>query len=269
MNFILDQIVAHKRGELAVKKQAFPIRVLQQMPAFSRACLSLKQALLQPTSSGIIAEHKRKSPSKGYFASTLPLEQIITGYVAHGAAALSVLTDMAFFGGSPEDLLMARAHAPIPVLRKDFIVDPYQVYEAKAMGADVILLIAECLDHESIRSLSALAHELGLEVLMEVHSREQLNKLSPHIDLVGINNRDLKTFHVHLDRSFELVSQVPAGIPVIAESGIHNPHTITSLREAGCKGFLIGERFMHQPDPVQAFQDFMAQLKQTVPDAHR
>lgn len=268
MTFILDQIIAHKRRELAVKKQALPLEVLQQMPACTRPCYSLKQALLQPASSGIIAEHKRKSPSKGYFASALPLEQIVAGYAQYGAAAMSILTDMTFFGGASEDLLVARAQTSIPLLRKDFIIDAYQVYEARAMGADVILLIAECLEKHEIQSLSALAHELGMEVLMEVHSREQLDKLSSHIDLVGINNRDLRTFEVHLDRSFELVREISPAIPVVAESGIHHPQIIAALREAGCKGFLIGERFMHQPDPVSAFREFMQQLSQNPTHAH-
>jgi indole-3-glycerol phosphate synthase len=268
MTYILDQIIAHKRREVAVKKQAIPLEMLQQLPAFIRPCYSLKQALLQPGSTGIIAEHKRKSPSKGYFVSTLTLEQIITGYLQHGAAAMSILTDMTFFGGAAEDLLMARANAAIPLLRKDFIMDAYQVYEAKAMGADVILLIAECLEKDEIQSLSALAHELGMEVLMEVHSHEQLHKLSSNIDLVGINNRDLRTFEVHLDRSFTLVREISPAIPVIAESGIHSPQIIAALREAGCKGFLIGERFMHQPDPVIAFREFMQQLSQNPSHAH-
>ncbi|SFV33967.1 indole-3-glycerol phosphate synthase TrpC [Thermoflavifilum thermophilum] len=267
MAFILDTIIAHKHRELAIKQQAFPLAVLQQIPAFKRTCFSLKQALLRPFSSGIIAEHKRKSPSKGYFASTRTLEQIVTGYAQHGAAALSILTDMTFFGGSGEDLMMARAQVSIPLLRKDFIIDPYQVYEAKALGADVILLIAECLDKKTIQSLSALAHELGLEVLMEVHSREQLDKWCADVDLIGINNRDLRTFEVDLNRSFELVQCAPPGTPVIAESGIHDPQIIASLRQAGCKGFLIGERFMHQPDPVQAFQSFILQLQQTATHA--
>ncbi|MCL6523198.1 MAG: indole-3-glycerol phosphate synthase TrpC [Thermoflavifilum sp.] len=261
MASILPRIVAQKRIEIARKKLALPLEVIQRMPFMSRQGLSLRKALLSPGASGIIAEHKRKSPSKGFFASTLSLEEIVAGYAHEGATGLSILTDVHFFGGTLEDLLAARNCASLPILRKDFIVDPYQLYEAKAFGADVVLLIAECLQAEEVKKLSQLAHKLGMEVLMEIHHREQLDKLCDEIDMVGINNRDLNTFQVDVNRSFELVSLVPPEKPVIAESGIHDPQLITALREAGCKGFLIGERFMHQPNPVQAFQHFTTQLK--------
>ena len=254
---ILDTIIAYKKREVEAAKKAVPIAVLERSPLFERKTFSLKRSLTERT--GIIAEFKRKSPSKGVFLEGADAASITAAYTRWGASGLSVLTDGPSFGGSPEDLAGARQN-PIPILRKDFMIDEYQVMEAKAMGADVILLIAACLTPERVRILGALARSLGMEVLLELHTEVELGHVCGEADLVGINNRDLKTFQVDIERSLRLADTLPADLPKVAESGISDPATIRLLRTHGFSGFLIGETFMREPDPGLAFQTFAAQL---------
>lgn len=257
---ILDTIIAYKKGEVAASKAAVSARELEKAPLFARKTLSLKRSLNDPALTGIIAEFKRRSPSKGVFLEGADAKAITTAYTRGGASALSVLTDAHFFGGSPADLAQAREN-DIPILRKDFMIDEYQVTEAKAMGADVILLIAACLSPGRVRALGALARSLNMEVLLELHTESELDHVCPEIDLVGINNRDLKTFEVDIARSLALADRLPKDLPKVAESGISQPDTIQNMRAHGFTGFLIGETFMREPDPGSAFATFAAQLK--------
>ena len=256
---ILDKIVARKQEELIQRKALLSLEQLQAMPLFNRTCFSTKAFLADPNRTGIIAEFKRQSPSKGVINGSANVVEV-TGAYAQWASAVSVLTDTDFFGGRTEDLMAARVH-DIPLLRKDFIIDPYQVYEAKAMGADLILLIAACLDKEQVRQLAVLAHSLGLEILLEIHDASELGHICEEVDLVGVNNRNLKTFEVSIQTSLDLIGQIPTDKPAIAESGISNVDTIVTLRSAGFKGFLIGENFMKEANPSIAFADFVNQLK--------
>ncbi|TDX00946.1 indole-3-glycerol phosphate synthase TrpC [Dinghuibacter silviterrae] len=261
---ILDTIVAHKATEVEAAKKAVSEQTLQNSPLFGQTTYSLKKFLADPTRTGIIAEFKRRSPSKGVFLEGADVAAITTAYTEAGASGLSILTDEKFFGGSKQDLAEARKNA-IPILRKDFMIDEYQVLEAKAMGADVILLIAACLTPARVKTLGALAKSLGLEVLLELHTEEELGHVCAEVDLVGINNRDLKTFQVDIARSLALADRLPAELPRIAESGISNPATIQEMRAHGFTGFLIGETFMKDKDPGAAFRNFVQQLN---PHAH-
>ena len=264
---ILEQIIETKREELKFEKKR-----------------SLKQALLA-SETGIIAEFKRKSPSKGWIHADAVPEQVVPAYAASGAAALSILTDEPYFGGSLDFIRRVRPLVDIPILRKDFIIDPYQLYEAREAGADAVLLIAACLSREACAALLAEAHRLGLEVLLEVHSPEELDYISPDVDVVGVNNRHLGSFVTDVQTSFDLapllltraarnyfsdkfaekpISAPPSTTPthatgpiLISESGISDPTTVRALREAGYRGFLMGENFMKQPDPGAALADFI------------
>lgn len=256
---ILDKIVAHKKEEVEIRKMMLPETELKDSLYFHRPCFSLKQNLLSENTTGIIAEFKRRSPSKGYINQDAGVVPVTTAYTQHGAAGLSILTDHEFFGGNNEDLVAARKNN-IPLLRKDFIIDPYQLTEAKAIGADVILLIAACLTTNEVQELSAYAKQLGLEVLLELHEENELGHICKEVDMVGINNRDLKTFTVDIQQSVLLSKMVPADKIKIAESGISDAATITLFREAGYKGFLIGENFMKETDPGKAFEHFMQSL---------
>ncbi|WP_343701807.1 indole-3-glycerol phosphate synthase TrpC [Chitinophaga sp.] len=262
MKDILAEITAHKVKEVAERKKVRSVEELQRSAAFSRDALSLRSFLKQPHRTGIIAEFKRKSPSKGIINDTAAVQEVTAAYARNGASGLSVLTDQQFFGGSMDDLQQARAVNNIPILRKDFVIDEYQVVEAKAIGADVVLLIAECLTAEEVKHLAAFAHNLGLEVLLEVHSGDQLEKITPHTHLIGINNRNLKTFQVDIHRSMELLKQIPAEYSKVAESGMDDPATIVTLKQAGFDGFLIGEHFMKAEDPGNAFEQFSRSLKE-------
>lgn len=254
---ILEEIVAWKKQEVAERKQKVPVRELEQAIYFSRENYSLRAFLLDPVGTGIIAEFKRKSPSKGIFNAVAKPEIIAGAYAHYGASGLSILTDEKYFAGSSDDLRAARAACNIPILRKDFMIDEYQVIEAKAMGADVILLIAACLTKEQVGQLAFFARSLGLEVLLEIHSGEELEKLSPAVTIVGVNNRNLATFKVDINRSIALAEQIPDEFVKIAESGISSPETILELRRAGFRGFLIGENFMKEKDPGEAFRLFV------------
>ena len=261
---ILDKIIAHKRIEVAENKLNAPVEQLEKKEFFSRKVISLNKSLLDQTSTGIIAEFKRQSPSRGVINGTADVAEVTAAYAANGAAALSVLTDKNFFGGSNADLEKARINN-VPILRKDFIIDEYQVVEAKAIGADVILLIAACLSPGEVKRLAAFAKTLGLEVLLEVHNQEELAHVCDECDVVGVNNRDLKYFTVDINRSLELSEKIPADKVKISESGITDTVTIHRLRSAGFKGFLIGENFMRDPDPAVAFASFVKHLKTLSP----
>lgn len=261
---ILEKITQHKRTEVTNKKSLYPTKLLEQSIYFNTPAVSLKKYLLRPDKSGIIAEFKRHSPSKGDINPYAKVEEVSIGYMQAGASALSVLTDEQFFKGDNKDLTEARKFNFCPILRKDFVVDEYQIIEAKSIGADAILLIAECLEKEEIARFAKLAKNLGLEVLMEVHSKDQLSKISPDLDLIGVNNRNLKTFEVSTQTSIDLFDHIPADFVRISESGISEPSTILKLKDVGFQGFLIGERFMATANPGRACQEFIGQLEVAV-----
>lgn len=254
---ILETIIAHKRKEVEERKGAVPVKELERNGFFFRPTLSPERFIRERT--GIIAEFKRRSPSKGVINDTVSIADVTRGYTEGGASCLSVLTDGPFFGGCPEDLVVARVNA-IPILRKDFVVDEYQIVEARSMGADMILLIAACLSPAEVKRLAQFAVSLDLEPLLELHAEEELEHICDATKLVGVNNRDLKTFTVDVERSIRLSRRLPAGRLLIAESGIDNVETIRYMREAGFEGFLMGEYFMKQPDPAIAFASFVKQL---------
>jgi indole-3-glycerol phosphate synthase len=257
---ILEKIVAKKRIEVEERKQRTDMSGLETLEHFNRDTLSLKTFLSDDTRTGIIAEYKRKSPSKGIINDRAGVEEVTSAYANNGASGISVLTDTEFFGGSLDDLTRARMNN-VPLLRKDFMIDEYQVYEAKAYGADVILLIAACLSPAVVQTLAACAKNIGLEVLLEIHNEEELEHICDEVDLVGVNNRNLKTFEVDIQTSLDLVDKIPLSKLRVAESGISDVETIVSLKRAGFNGFLIGENFMKQADPAIAFADFVKQLK--------
>lgn len=254
---ILDTIVAHKRTEIARQEEVVSLDFLMRQldldtPGPAR---SLKQALT--ASPGILAEFKRRSPSKGWIAPQADPAVVVPGYEQAGAAGISVLTDQEFFGGSLDDLQTVRPLTTLPVLRKDFIIAPYQLYQAKRVGADVVLLIAAALTVDECKHLSALAHRLGLEVLLEIHDERELDYLNECVDLLGVNNRNLGTFHTDVENSFRLARKLPRELVWVSESGISQPETIGQLRDAGFSGFLMGERFMKTASPEQALSDFL------------
>ncbi len=258
---ILDQIIADKRSEVLLKKSIIPITQWEQSVLFGRECTSLATAL-RTSDTGIIAEHKRRSPSKGTIHQGTNVAQVAKGYEDAGACGISVLTDLKYFGGALEDLLLARAAAALPLLRKEFIIDEYQVVEAKAHGADVILLIAAVLTRNDIKTLSELAKSLGMEVLLEVHNQEELeNAIMPGLDMLGVNNRDLKTFEVRLDTSTTLSEQIPDDFVKVSESGISSIAAINELKAFGFQGFLIGENFMKTAHPGKSAAEFIQKLR--------
>lgn len=258
---ILDKITDYKRKEVAAKKEAIPVRLLEKFPLFSKETKSLAAAL-RISNTGIIAEHKRRSPSKSVINDNVLLHEVVSGYEKAGASGISVLTDSNFFGGSLDDLLLAEKTVSIPILRKEFIVDPYQIYEAKAYGADAILLIAACLSAEELKQLSHLAKKLKLDVLLEVHDLEELQKsLLPNVDMIGVNNRNLKNFKVNIDISKKLSKEIPADFVKISESGISDVATIQDLKTYGFEGFLIGENFMKTENPGETAKQFIKNLR--------
>ena len=258
---ILDRIVADKKIEVAQKKKLFPVSYYEGSPLFDRPRNSLS-LLLRQSKSGIIAEHKRRSPSKQNINSSLSVSEVAIGYEAAGVCGMSVLTDGKYFGGSIEDLNLVRASTKFPLLRKEFIVDEYQVIEAKAHGADLILLIASILTRAEIQQLSSAAQKMDLDVLLEVHKQEELEKsLMPTLDLLGVNNRDLGTFEVSLETSHYLASKIPDDFVKVSESGISKVETIRELKAFGYQGFLVGENFMKTNNPGAAAQSFIKQLE--------
>lgn len=256
---ILETIVAQKKKEVEEKRATTSIDAL--MKNVSGNSYSLKDSLNASRSAGIIAEFKRKSPSKGWIHEHINATEVVPAYEANGAAAASILTDKNFFGGDLEDLKSARHQTKIPLLRKDFMIDEYQLYEAKSFGADVILLIAACLSKQQTKELAKKAKELQLEVLLEIHSEKELDYVCDEVDVIGINNRNLETFKTDVQTSVELIKKIHFDKPLISESGIDNIETILQLRDLGFKGFLIGEYFMKQQNPAIAFADFMKTLQ--------
>ena len=254
---ILQKIVKHKIEEVNQHKSLYPIALLEKSIYYKSPALSMSNYIQRDDKSGIIAEFKRRSPSKPEINVYADVESVTIGYMQGGASGLSVLTDNHFFGGSNKDLSTARKFNFCPILRKDFIIDEYQVYEARSIGADIILLIAEILSKEQVTTLSSLAQSLGMEVLMELHSSDQLNKVCDTIDIIGINNRNLKTFKTDIQFSIDLFQKLPGDFTKISESGIHHVSQILQLREVGYDGFLIGEQFMVHDEPGKACKDFV------------
>ncbi|MEM9981995.1 MAG: indole-3-glycerol phosphate synthase TrpC [Bacteroidota bacterium] len=264
MTNILEEIIAHKRKEVAAQQEQLPVEALEQEEGFEKATRSLCSHLQLPHASGIIAEFKRKSPSKGFINQKAVAREVAEMYAYANATAISVLTDQQFFGGSTDDFKQARAVQECPMLRKEFIIEEYQIVEAKAIGADAILLIAACLPPDKLKALARFAKSLHLEVLLEVHSEQELEtSLNEYVDLVGVNNRDLTTFKVDLQHSLKMVNRIPKEIVKISESGIKTPEDVVLLRQAGYKGFLMGEIFMKAPAPGQACKAFINQLQIT------
>ncbi|HKK41540.1 MAG TPA: indole-3-glycerol phosphate synthase TrpC [Bacteroidales bacterium] len=259
MNILAD-IIANKIEEVKLVSERIPLADLKRKDYFSRSPVSLSDYLLDTNKSGIIAEYKRKSPSKGEINKAATVAEVTQGYSRSGASALSVLTDNKYFGGSLSDLSEARKYNNLPLLRKDFIISEYQVFESKAIGADAVLLIAAVLESNRLRDLARLAQSLGLEVLMEIHNATELEKVNGYVDIIGVNNRNLDTFIVDLNTSIELAKIIPGDFIRISESGISSPESIALLRKSGYKGFLIGERFMTSDDPVKAFSDFVKSI---------
>jgi indole-3-glycerol phosphate synthase len=239
---------------------------LEATSSFNRTPFSLAESLQKGSRTGIIAEFKRRSPSKGIINETASVIDVTTAYAENGASGVSVLTDEKFFGGSNEDLIEARINN-VPMLRKDFIIDEYQVAEAKSIGADVILLIAACLTPGEVERLSRFAKSLGLEVLLELYDEREVGHICEQTQLVGINNRNLKTFEVNIEQSLKMAERIPTDKIKIAESGIDTVDDVVLFRENGFKGFLIGEMFMKHPDPAIAFAEFANALRIMPPKA--
>jgi len=258
---ILDKIVTEKVKDLEIRKSITPVKILEHSIYFNMPCVSMTESIVNPAKSGIIAEFKRRSPSKGLINNTADVEQTTIGYIEAGASALSVLTDEQFFGGSSADLFTARKVNSAPILRKDFTIDGYQIIEAKSIGADAILLIAAILDKQKVKDFSALAHRLGLQVLLEIHNAEELSVLSENIDLIGVNNRNLKDFSVNIQTSINLSEKIPPEFVKISESGISKAENIIELKKYGYKGFLMGENFMKAQNPAKACSQFIVQLQ--------
>jgi len=263
---ILDKIIEYKKSEIEKRKAKMRISELEKSFYFNKKTLSLKESLWKGERTGIITEFKRCSPSKGIINDKVDVVDVTTSYTENGASALSVLTDENFFGGSNEDLIEARINE-IPILRKDFIIDEFQITEAKSIGADLVLLIAACLAAAEVKRLAAFAKSLGLEVLLELHDEKELEHICDEVDLVGINNRNLKTFEVDIERSLQMAEKIPADKIKIAESGINSVEDILLFRQNGFRGFLIGELFMKEADPGVAFEEFVNALKLAPPHA--
>ncbi|MGB5190838.1 indole-3-glycerol phosphate synthase TrpC [Robiginitalea sp.] len=259
---ILEKIIQDKKKEVQLRKAMLPASKLEGFGLFDRQTVSLKNTLkAQPI--GIIAEHKRRSPSRAVINQDCSVSDIVEGYAAAGAGGISILTDGKYFGGSLDDLLLARASTALPLLRKEFIIDPYQILEARAYGADAVLLIAAVLSKEALKSLCASAHALDLEVLLEVHSRAELEfSLDAGADLIGVNNRNLKTFEVSLEISRELSGLIPEAVGKISESGLKTPDQIRELKKLGFDGFLMGETFMKTAQPGKALGDFLKKTRE-------
>ena len=257
---ILATIVAQKFIEVAARKRQISIAQLELMPLFAQKSFSLKSNLLDPSKTNIIAEFKRKSPSKGVINDSTSVLEVTNAYAQFGAAGISVLTDKDFFGGGLDDLAIAVKNE-VPVLRKEFIIDEFQIIEAKAYGASVILLIASCLTPAVTELLAGTAKELGMEVLLELHDETELGHICDEVDFVGINNRSLKSFEVNIEHSLQLRSQLPKSKLSIAESGIYDLATYQLLKQEGFDGFLMGEYFMKQASPAKAFEAFASAIK--------
>lgn len=259
---ILDEIIANTKKEVAERKQLVSIADLEKSVLYDRELLSLSEYITRSDKSGIIAEIKKQSPSKGVINDKVSVEEVGEGYCKAGASAISVLTDLKYFGGKNEYLTSVRSVVDIPILRKDFIVDEFQLVEARAIGADVILLIAAALEHQELFRLAKFAKSIGLSVLMEVHNQEELERsVCEDLDVIGVNNRNLKTFNVSVETSIELSEQIPSDFVKISESGLKDAATIHRLKDAGYQGFLIGETFMKTADPSKALAEFIQDIE--------
>lgn len=259
---ILDKIVLRKKQEVAQAKRKVSIKELERAKGFARQPYVLKDFLLDPRRTGIISEFKRRSPSKGLINGSADVAEVTKAYNNAGASAISVLTDADFFQGNSDDLIRARTVNDIPILRKDFIIDEYQILEARAWGADVILLIAAILTPQKVVDFGKLAQSLNLNVLLEAHNLAELEQcICPYLNAIGVNNRNLATFETNIQTSFDLVNHIPNDFLKISESAISNPNIIKDLRQAGFNGFLIGETFMKTSDPGKAIKDFAAKIK--------
>lgn len=255
---ILDKIIDRKKQEVAEAKSKISVSQLKDSELFRRPTFSLKETI--KTKSGIITEFKRQSPSKGIINDKVSPLEVVSQYEKFGASAVSILTDQDFFGGSFDDILSVRNNINIPILRKDFMIDEYQFYEAKSIGADTILLIASCLSPTQVSEFTELAHALDLEVLLEIHSEDELIHINKDVDFVGINNRNLKDFKVDLQHSVDLKNQLPNNIFTIAESGIYNEEDFRFLKEKEFDGFLMGEYFMKNENPGEKFYEFISNV---------
>ncbi|MFO7827090.1 MAG: indole-3-glycerol phosphate synthase TrpC [Bacteroidales bacterium] len=258
---ILSKIINHKKDEVSERKSLYPVKLLEKSIYFNTKPISLKDYLLRKDKSGIIAEFKTKSPSSGDINPYANVADISVKYMQSGASALSILTDSKFFGGSLNNLIVARKYNYCPILQKDFIIDEYQVIEAKSYGADVILLIAHVLSKTKIKQLTRLARSLNLEVLFEIHHKKELDKMNECIDIVGVNNRNLKTFDVDIQNSIKMTEFIPDHFLKVSESGIKTAADIIELKKYGYNGFLMGEHFMKTTDPGKACNALIRQLK--------
>jgi len=261
---ILSQILRNKRNEVDERKQLYPIKLLEKSIYFNTDTVSLKKYLVLSDKSGIIAEFKTKSPSKGDINPYADVSKISIEYMQAGASALSILTDQKFFGGKTEHITQARKYNYCPILQKDFFIDEYQVIEAKSIGADAILLIANALSKSKLRSMTMLANSLDLEVLFEVHNKQDLGKMNELIEIVGVNNRNLETFQTDIQQSVEMADEIPNELIKVSESGISNASDINLLRSYGFNGFLIGENFMKTSNPGRACKDIISDLTKNV-----
>lgn len=257
---MLQEIIENKRKKVTQQKQLYPTKLLEQSMYFDSNCVSLSHYLTRKDKSGIIAEFKRKSPSKGIINAYADVKETTLGYMQAGASALSILTEEDYFMGKSEDLTMARDANYCPILRKDFTVDEYQILEAKSIGADAILLIAAALSKNEVKTFYELAKSLGLQVLFEIHAKEELDKLPDNDIIVGVNNRDLKTMKVDLKTSYEMIDELPKSSILVSESGLNNAEDVKKLREVGYHGFLMGEHFMRTPNPAEALKQFIVNL---------
>ncbi len=255
---ILKEIIKNKRKEVDYLKQINPISKIENSRHFNRETLSLKKSLIEK--SGIISEFKRRSPSNPKINLHSEVKAVTRGYEVSNSSGISILTDSKFFGGSNEDINMVRGDIKIPILRKDFIIDEYQIIESKSLGADVILLIAACLSKKDVKHLSDFSRSCDLQVILEIHSHEELPFINDTIDIVGVNNRNLKKFKTDIKNSIDLANKIPSSFLKISESGISKPNDIMLLKEYGYDGYLIGEEFMKNQDPVSACNDFIKKI---------
>ncbi|HJB84875.1 MAG TPA: indole-3-glycerol phosphate synthase TrpC [Candidatus Alistipes merdigallinarum] len=259
MKDILQEIVATKRAEVDRRKRETDLQALYRQAETPHTVHSLREALLS-SSTGIISEFKRRSPSKGWINREADVQRVVRAYQQAGATALSVLTDTPYFGGTDDDLRAARQVCTLPILRKDFTIDEFQLVESRALGADAVLLIAAALTREQCRRFAETAHQLELEVLLEIHDQSELDYYSEYVDILGVNNRNLGSFHTDVTNSFRLIEQMPQEATPISESGISNPDTVKKLRAIGFKGFLIGENFMKTEAPGDSLKNFINAL---------
>ena len=260
MKDILQEIVATKRAEVDRRKQETDLQALYRQAETPRTTRHSLREALRSSSTGIISEFKRRSPSKGWINRDADVQSVVRAYQQAGATALSVLTDTPYFGGTDDDLRAARQACSLPILRKDFTIDEFQLVESRVLGADAVLLIAAALTREQCHRFAEIAHQLELEVLLEIHDQSELDYYSEYIDVLGVNNRNLGSFHTDVANSFRLIKQMPQEATPISESGISNPDTVKELRAIGFKGFLIGENFMKTEAPGDSLKSFINAL---------